>query len=361
MMTRNADIAQEQEERLLHGSGGLYGIYQIPEDSPARDYRFMRFSHAEKYGFVPQRRDYELVYVGRIGRETTLESLYAQFNTRHPADFTGHSMSVSDVVVMNEGGKAAAYYVDSVSFRELSDFLGLEGELEADMAAYRIGDQYLAVQTTEEGYDYTFYDSGYQEIDGGVYEDTDISMKEVIDDLLEEQGLAGTERIPVDYDDLTEKADAIEQEKFRLVQEEYQNREPYLEFYAAQCDEFPDMGKYRRGRNIAEIARTYREYLDDPDSRYMGCGMGIIYRNPKDPLEDEAEACVVAREKIHGDSIACVDCMAGSPLVSEALEQLQKLFPEYAYIPPKDIRISSQPEKCLQKNLRLSRSSRQPQ
>ena len=41
---------------------------------------------------------------------------------QRPADFTGHSLSVSDVVVLNDGSTVKAYYVDSIGFAELPDF-----------------------------------------------------------------------------------------------------------------------------------------------------------------------------------------------------------------------------------------------
>ena len=48
--------------------------------------------------------------------------IYERFNIQRPADFTGHSLSVSDVVVLNDGSTVKAYYVDSIGFAELPDF-----------------------------------------------------------------------------------------------------------------------------------------------------------------------------------------------------------------------------------------------
>ena len=55
--------------------------------------------------------------------EDTLNSLYEKFNINHPQDFTGHSLSVSDVVVMRKNGECKAYYVDSFGFTELPEFI----------------------------------------------------------------------------------------------------------------------------------------------------------------------------------------------------------------------------------------------
>lgn len=78
--------------------------------------------------------------------------------------------------------------------------------------AYQIGDQYFAIQVATEGYDYSFYDHEYKLIDGGVYDEPDVSMRDVIHDILEEEGLDKLERIPVDYDELQEKVEEVEAE-----------------------------------------------------------------------------------------------------------------------------------------------------
>ena len=48
--------------------------------------------------------------------------IYERFNIQRPADFTGHSLSVSDVVALNDGSTVKAYYVDSIGFAELPEF-----------------------------------------------------------------------------------------------------------------------------------------------------------------------------------------------------------------------------------------------
>lgn len=54
----------------------------------------------------------------------TLEDIYRRFNIDHPEDFKGHSLSVSDVVVLHGNGADTAYYVDSIGFQELPGFFG---------------------------------------------------------------------------------------------------------------------------------------------------------------------------------------------------------------------------------------------
>jgi hypothetical protein len=76
---------------------------------------------------------YSAVYEGSLdGTESgksaqqVLDSLFEKFNIAHPDDFRGHSMSVSDVVVLQENGVEKAYYVDSLGFKEVPQFLQQE-------------------------------------------------------------------------------------------------------------------------------------------------------------------------------------------------------------------------------------------
>ena len=66
---------------------------------------------------------------------------------------------------------------------------GLMPELQPDELAYKIDDKYLAIQRTEEGYDYTFYALDYDEIDGGAYDNPDVSIRLAMEDILEDMGL----------------------------------------------------------------------------------------------------------------------------------------------------------------------------
>lgn len=112
----------EKENRLFDGNGENYGIYQLKK-SEERTYQFMGMREASSLGFEIHGEDYELIYSDRLGMEDTLNSLYEKFNINHPQDFTGHSLSVSDVVVMRKNGESKAYYVDSFGFTELLEFI----------------------------------------------------------------------------------------------------------------------------------------------------------------------------------------------------------------------------------------------
>ena len=112
----------EQENVLLYGSEKQLGIYQITARDPEHDYRFMGLDFVQKKDMTVARADYDLIYTAPLTEKDTLDSIYERFNIQRPADFTGHSLSVSDVVVLNDGSTVKAYYVDSIGFAELPEF-----------------------------------------------------------------------------------------------------------------------------------------------------------------------------------------------------------------------------------------------
>ena len=111
-----------KEQKLLSGSEKQFGIYQITTRDPEHDYRFMNLDFVKRHGMEVNRADYELVYIEPLTEKDTLEAIYERFNIQRPTDFTGHSLSVSDVVVLNDGKSIKACYVDSIGFAELPDF-----------------------------------------------------------------------------------------------------------------------------------------------------------------------------------------------------------------------------------------------
>ena len=120
LITRLDTLVKEQ--KLLSSSEKQFGIYQITARDPEHDYRFMNLDFVKRHGMEVNRADYELTYTAPLTEKDTLEAIYERFNIQRPDDFTGHSLSVSDVVVLNDGKSIKACYVDSIGFAELPDF-----------------------------------------------------------------------------------------------------------------------------------------------------------------------------------------------------------------------------------------------
>lgn len=98
-----------------------YEIYQVREDGALSEYAFLSSETITEQGIPITAAQYDRVYVGRYEGES-LDDIYARFNTEHPEDYKGHSLSVSDVVVLHLAGADKAYYVEPFGFKEIPDF-----------------------------------------------------------------------------------------------------------------------------------------------------------------------------------------------------------------------------------------------
>ena len=125
--------AKAQETAQTAGQDkDTFSIYQIKGGDETRNFRFEPYDRLQAAGNVVDRANYELVYSAPLAPETSLEDIYTRFNIDHPKDFKGHSLSVSDVVVLHQDGQDAAHFVDSVGFREVPEFLQEQKQLTPD-------------------------------------------------------------------------------------------------------------------------------------------------------------------------------------------------------------------------------------
>lgn len=136
---RGAEQEQDRMEAFLESRTDSYAILQLRDIDETRQERFASLDYLHRQGKDPDIDYYEIVYTADLpiftDRDTMLESLYTKFNIDHPADFTGHSLSVSDIVALKTGGVVSCHYVDSVGFTELKDFLRAGNHLKnAEMA-----------------------------------------------------------------------------------------------------------------------------------------------------------------------------------------------------------------------------------
>ena len=102
---------------------GSFSIYQLKGGNETLDYRFEPLDSIHRNGLSVKPENYELVYEAPLTEKDDLESIYTRFNVDRPADFTGHSLSVSDIVVLHQDGKDTAHYCDRAGFSEVPEFL----------------------------------------------------------------------------------------------------------------------------------------------------------------------------------------------------------------------------------------------
>ena len=113
----------EKEALLLYGKEDTFGIYQLAHEERTRDLRFEPYDRLQAAGHTIDRANYELVYTAPLTAGTSLEDIFTRFNIDHPQDFKGHSLSVSDIVVLHQNGENTAHYVDSIGYKEVPEFL----------------------------------------------------------------------------------------------------------------------------------------------------------------------------------------------------------------------------------------------
>ena len=117
------------EKAFLESTVDAYAIYQLRHTQDTRDLRFAPLSQVLMAGKTIDREKYELLYIGDLPGKTgqkpgeILEEIFARFNLMRPDDFTGHSLSMSDIVGLKQNGKITFHYVDSFGFPEVKNFL----------------------------------------------------------------------------------------------------------------------------------------------------------------------------------------------------------------------------------------------
>ena len=128
-------------------------------------------------------------------------------------------------------------------------------------------------------------------------------------------------------------------------------KEPYLEYFATECDEFHDMGAYEKSTDVNQIAAVYEKYRENPETAYLGCSMGIIYRDPEDSYYDDAEFAIVKGNTVLGNLMDDVRFYGELALVREGIEKIHEALPDYKYVPMRDIREAMYPEKMTTEQL----------
>ena len=124
-------------------------------------------------------------------------------------------LKAADICELLEVKQTSAYEIIGNLNKELEEQVLSE-------LAYEVGERYFAIQRTEEGYDYSFYDEDFRLMDGGVYENDEIFIEEAAEELLEDEGWTG-ERIRGDYDQLMEKVEEMDEIVMAAIQKSQAN------------------------------------------------------------------------------------------------------------------------------------------
>lgn len=215
---------KSSEEMMYEDNGERFSIYQIKEGSKAEQYRFLGMDYINKEGLEVVAADYECVYSGILLKSDDLETLYSMFNDLPPADFKAHSMSVSDVVVMNRNHELRAYYVDQFGFIELPGF-ALERKAELG-----IGQLTERVSHLDEDPNIRFYVAECSEFPvlGEYHQDLSLQEAFRIYDSIPPERMHGIKSIGFDLKDGSDYEGEFELVSGNRVQKETINSIPYF-------------------------------------------------------------------------------------------------------------------------------------
>lgn len=302
MQEELAESDSNREAQLLYGNTDKYGIYQLKDNPELDKFRFEGTESLKRMGITKDNFDavlpenYKLVYMGELAelqgqtQSETLEAIYTKFNIDHPADYKAHSLSVSDIVVLHENGENTAHFVDSFGFTELPKFMltleGKENEIETELAVH-IADRYILMHECEEGYDYSILDEQYHLLDGGVYDNPDITIRRAMDmvianlkeprfsavteqyyrdEFLQGEVYAGSEAEIVDFEELSEKAEEVEQADLEAKQAEFSENNPDVvaDFRARTEELFHSLD----GQSAEDIEKTVYAYVRSQIDEY---------------------------------------------------------------------------------------------
>ena len=426
LISRVADGVKE-ETPYRKASPVTYEILQIKDGSNGEQYRFWGMNYVQKKRLQINVSDYESKYQGELKPGETLDTLYERFNLHRPEDFTGHSLSVSDVIVLESGGDKKAFYVDYVGFSEQKDFFeerferterqkkiiadfrektekyfnpvegmnaaeveervrkylmnttigqnlliqigevvvygsrcrGTEktdsdidivfeykGDIREDdlfnlfhedrfsvgihkvdinpikedksgniaeflqqatiymesEMAFSIEDRYIYIQDATEGYDYIIYGSDMKEIDGGVYDNPDISIYEALDEIVADLREYPDGNIVKGNVKEYSRLVPINLEEFEEMVERNQYVPPEITFTVAECGEFHSLGRYRDDiSNAEEAVAVWKEYQKGPLNGIPSIGIQI--HKPGQPEMEDMQVDFVFGKTIDLDML----------------------------------------------------------
>lgn len=122
------------QKAFLENPADSYCIYQLKRNDETAELLFMSSNYLREHNLAVSYENYDAVYSGQLSGTETLDDLYMKFNIERPQDFTGHSLSVSDIVALRQNGVVSCHYVDSIGFADVSSFIPENYLKNAEMA-----------------------------------------------------------------------------------------------------------------------------------------------------------------------------------------------------------------------------------
>lgn len=288
--------------------------------------------------FVKQRFEYQLkssgiddisLYMDRF------DALYGQGKMEHLMPTANQKHIVEDVPFMEWENP----YIDTSS--HTTD--RTETEL-----AFQLADRYISIQEASEGYNYTIYDMDYRELDGGVYDNPDITIRQALDEIVKDlkepthrselEGSIRTddELIPIDYDGLMEKAEqaakehleekraAMQEKGAEQIQEEKQT---VVTLTVAECGEFHNFGEYHE--NIAGVEEAIVIFNQIPPERMNGIpSIGINIHTEGTQSYEDTQMDIISGRVADLEILDYVPDITDNPKAVEVIAELIDKLPD---------------------------------
>lgn len=490
--SKDVNQSIDREEILLHGDMDMYGIYQLKDSNDLRYHRFENYDALINSNLKVDKKNYELIYSSRLEEKETLDDIFERFNMFHPEDFRGHSLSISDIVLVHKNGINTAHYVDgAIGFRTIPDFLLEEEKIKmvdfSDVKRIELGDtvflynggraidiadtqdlhvswrkdlkglsstgelikfnanqietirlrngdllerkeepyisqyyviediqtnkyqiqkydtykeakdayfllpynklkalgvenikhgsldfiqckfgidtpimdckkvdgwnnsqifnlveqiqidvflhereemvylydgQYLTIQTNEEGYDYSLYNNKYELIDGGIYEDPDVTLWEAARDILSVEDVEKIEII--DYDEVESRTEEANRTNPLAINEDIAGTAQNLTFYVAECMEYPTLGEYHDDLTFDQAVQIFNSIPSDRINGIKGIGFELRYQGK----EGYSTFGLMDESLIDVDIINHIKEFRENKLIQQAVNDIIERFPD---------------------------------
>lgn len=326
------ESSANQEALLLYGSENQIGIYQLKDTPEARDIRFMNMDYLESRGIAVNKENYNLVYTAPLEDGTSLEDIYTKFNIDHPEDFKGHSLSVSDVVVLHQNGENTSHYVDSFGYKEVLEFTQeVSKEKSSIQKSQDIQNDKVKGHrdmTPEEVKDFVKQRFVEQLRNSGI---ENISMYMEKFDTLYEQGkmdnLMPTEEQKRIIEDVAytenDNLDIEEKEPKQIVEQ----KPTIVTLMVSECNEFHNLGEFHESiETVDEAIKLYHQIPPERMSAVRGIGINI-HKEGTESYED-VEIDIISGKVADLEILDYIPDITDDPKAIEIIAELIDKLPD---------------------------------
>lgn len=243
---------------------------------------------------------------------------------------SGMSQVQTAAAAVHEVAHAWLHALDPDRLRESAKELGKDQatkEVEAESVSFVVN-QYFGIETDANSLGYIASWSKNKELP-----ELRASLKTIRDTAAEM--IDGMEEVLEELHKAQEKTQEKAQEKTSA----------YIDFYVAECDEFPELGNFYEGLSLQQAVEKYKAIMENPRLLHKVPGLGVRYHDPNDAFYSGMTCAIILKETICADQLDTIPMLAKMDAVKDAVSEVRTLFPGFAYHPMKEEEQHYYPEK----------------